>query len=375
MKKAIYAFSGDPVTFGHVDITERASKIFDEVIVAIGTNPLKNCIFTTDEREAMARKAFSHLSNVTVTSFRGLLADFAYENDVSVIIRGLRNSEDFNFELMLHQLSESQVNGIETFLLPCKQDLAHVSSSAAKALQLEQGLVHEYVPLSVKQKLEERISGQLLIGVTGEPGSGKSYFCDKMKTLCEAEKMKVHLVKMDKLAHDILERSTDALYIQLRKKLIELFGKEIQTDNGFIDSAKLGTIIFSDRDKLDAFNQLIHAPLLLKLRREIYGKRGLILIESALFAELQSLYLCNNYLVVTNCSRQTQRERLLLRGYTEEKICRRLECQFPFKKKVDYIRQHIAADRFGKVFLVENATEDIPNVFEIVNKLMPALVF
>lgn len=375
MKKAIYAFTGDPVTFGHVDITQRAAKIFDEVIVAIGNNPLKNCIFMVDERIKMAQEAFAHVSNVSVTSFRGLLADFAFENDVQVIIRGLRNSEDFNFELMLHQLGESQVRGIETFLIPCKQELSHVSSSAAKALQLEQGFIHEYVPLNVKQRLEERISGQLIIGVTGEIGSGKSHFCDTMKAICEAQKVKVHVVKLDALGHDILERSTDAIYVHLRQKMVKQFGGAIETAGGFINKTKLGEIIFNDKEKLQAFNALIYPPLLLKLRREIYGKRGLILIESALFAEFQSLYLCNNHIVLMQREKTAQLNALGERGYNAEKIKRYLQCQFSFDKKLDYIQQRIAADHFGKVYVCGNSDEDAPGIFSEIFAMLPSLVF
>src|SRR6478735_5475633 len=99
MNRAIYAFSGDPITFGHLDIIERAAKIFDELIVAIGVNPSKKYLFTLEERAQMAKAATAHIPNSKVIYFYGLLVDYAYENNISTIIRGLRNSEDFNFEI------------------------------------------------------------------------------------------------------------------------------------------------------------------------------------------------------------------------------------------------------------------------------------
>ncbi|MDB5281494.1 MAG: Multifunctional fusion protein [Bacteroidota bacterium] len=373
MKKAIYAFSGDPITIGHMDLIERASKVFDEVIAAIGANPGKQYIFGLDERVKLAQDALAHLPNVSVTSFTGLLADFAYENDVRVIIRGLRNSEDFNFELMLHQLGESQVEGIETFLLPCKQQLAHISSSAAKALQLEQGLIHEFVPMNVKQKLEERISGQLIIGVTGEAASGKSEMVKKILAIAEREGAKAFSVDFDKLGHRILERSTEAVYRNFRARLITQFGDEIRTGDDFIDSKKLGEKIFAEENVLQEFNKLIYPPLLLLLRKELYHKRGLILIESSLLAETNSLFYCNNHVIVTKCTRNKQLERLKARSYSDEKISQRLRAQFSFDKKVETIQAQIKKDRFGRLIVSENAEEEAETIFKSLQPLLPAM--
>src|SRR6476659_3693204 len=123
MRKAIYAFSGDPITFGHLDIIERAAKVFDELVVAIGVNPAKKYLFTLEERTALAKKATCHIPNIKVVYFKGLLVDYAYENNIQTIIRGLRNSEDFNFELMFHQVGESQKVNIDTFFIPSRQEL------------------------------------------------------------------------------------------------------------------------------------------------------------------------------------------------------------------------------------------------------------
>ena len=373
MSKAIYAFSGDPITFGHIDIIERASKIFDEVIAAIGVNPGKQYLFGTNERVELASDAVKHLANVTVTSFTGLLADFAYENDVHVIIRGLRNSEDFNFELMLHQIGETQAQGIETFLMPCRQQLAHVSSGAVKALQLEQGLIYEYVPLNVKQKLENRISGQLVIGVTGEAGSGKSYLVNKLLELAAREDVKAFTVDLDKLAHGILERSTEPVYVNFRKKLVAHFGEEISSENGFINSRLLGQKIFSNATWLQQFNQMIYAPLVLQLRKEIYHKRGLILLESALLAETNSLFYCNNHVIAVSSPRAIQIDRLKARGYSEEKISHLLDAQFNFEQKVEAIENRITNDGFGKLYIANSYENDAEQIFKRISALLPAL--
>jgi pantetheine-phosphate adenylyltransferase len=132
MKTAIYPFSGDPITFGHIDIIFRSAKIFDQVIAAIGINPLKEYLFTLDERLEMARAALKDLTNVEVAGYTGLLADFAAEHNTNIIIRGIRNAEDFDYEWAINQINNSIDSSLETFWMPCRQDKADISSSLVK---------------------------------------------------------------------------------------------------------------------------------------------------------------------------------------------------------------------------------------------------
>lgn len=132
MKTVICPFSGDPITYGHIDIIERSAQIFDHVIAAIGVNPLKQYLFTIDERLKMAKEALAHLKNVSVASYEGLLADFARQNGTHITVRGLRNAEDFTYEWTIHQINESIDHEMETFWLPCKPEKEQISSSAVK---------------------------------------------------------------------------------------------------------------------------------------------------------------------------------------------------------------------------------------------------
>ena len=173
-KKAMYAFSGDPITYGHIDIIARASSAFDHVVAGIGANPDKKYMFNLEERTEMAKRSLTRFKNVEVASFQGLLVDYAYEQGIEVIVKGVRNAADFDYENVLHEVGVSQKLGIDTHILFARPELAHVSSSAVKSIQKEQGLIHEYVPLYVKQCLEARMSEQYIVGVTGEIGAGKS---------------------------------------------------------------------------------------------------------------------------------------------------------------------------------------------------------
>lgn len=203
MTTAIYPFSGDPITYGHIDIIERGAKIFSRVIVAFGLNPSKKYLFSLDQKIWMAKKALAHIDNVEVVSFSGLLVDFAYEQGASCTFKGLRDGVDFDYEVELHYIGESQGLEIETVLIPAKQDKTHLSSSNVKALQKEQGLIHSYVPLHVKQSLEHSISNQLIVGVTGNSGSGKSTLCRRIGTY--SNYFETHHIDVDVLVHQIYD--------------------------------------------------------------------------------------------------------------------------------------------------------------------------
>ena len=114
MRTAIYPGSFDPVTYGHIDIIERSAKVFDKLIVAVLVNSAKKPLFTTQEKVDMIRKATSHLDNVEVVSFSGLLVDFAKEQGASVSVRGLRAVTDFEYEIQIAQTNAKLNKDLDT---------------------------------------------------------------------------------------------------------------------------------------------------------------------------------------------------------------------------------------------------------------------
>ena len=141
MRKAIYALSGDPIHKGHIDMVRRATQVFDEVVVGIGANPEKSYLFSLEERMEMTRRALSQIPQAVVIAFEGLLVDYAYEQGIHVIVKGVRNANDFDYENILHLVGESQELGVDTYVLFARPELMHVSSSVIKALQKEEGFI------------------------------------------------------------------------------------------------------------------------------------------------------------------------------------------------------------------------------------------
>ncbi len=357
MKKAIYVFSGDPITFGHIDIIKRASGTFDEVIVGIGSNPDKKYMFSLEERTLMAERSLEGIKNVHVKPFAGLLVDFAYEQDVSVIVKGVRNSQDFAYEHFLHQQGESQKLGIDTFILFARPELSHISSSAVKALQKENGFIQGYVPLYVKQALEAKMARQYIIGITGEIGTGKSYLSTELIVAGKKMGIETHHIDLDLIGQQILEELTEPKYHKIREQLIDCFGKEVKNTDGMINRKKLGQVIYNSTTALAKFNSIMSQPVLVRLKRELYGKSGLIILNSSLLIESGTIQHCNNNVILLQCSKQIQEERLLKRGLTKAQIQRRLDSQYSTLEKKKNIENTIKSSNHGRLWVIDSNEE------------------
>ena len=132
-RRALIAGSFDPITIGHYDIIKRASDMFDELFVVVFDNRVKQSMYPAEERAEMVRRSCEDIGNVTVDISHDLLADYVKENDIDVIVKGVRNSTDFDYE---HQLSiiNYTLCGVETILLPAKGELGYVSSTMVRDL-------------------------------------------------------------------------------------------------------------------------------------------------------------------------------------------------------------------------------------------------
>ena len=157
MRRAVCPGSFDPVTNGHIDIVGRASKLFDEVVVAVGVNASKNRLFTAEERLEMLREVCAGLPNVTVSSFTGLIVDFCREIDAHAIVKGLRGGNDYEYELPMAQMN-AHLTGVETVFVPTTAALGYVSSSLVKEVAAFGGDVAGLVPDTVHARLRARLA-------------------------------------------------------------------------------------------------------------------------------------------------------------------------------------------------------------------------
>jgi len=159
MKRAVCPGSFDPITFGHLDIIERASGQFDEVVVAVLENRTKASLFSVEERMDMIRKTTSKFPNVKVDSWHGLLVDFCKENSIQAIVKGLRAVTDFDYELQMAQVN-LQGSGVETMFMATAPTHSFLSSSIVKELAHFGGDVSSMVPGVVNDALKARVAGK-----------------------------------------------------------------------------------------------------------------------------------------------------------------------------------------------------------------------
>ena len=154
---AMYPGTFDPITLGHEDLVRRATRLFDRVVVAIADNPgSKKPMFTTDERVAMAASALGDIDGVEVMGYQGLTVDFARDNGLSVIIRGLRAVSDFEYEFQLANMNRHLTDEVETAFLTPTEKYTFISSSLVREVAELGGDVSEFVSPKVRLALLER---------------------------------------------------------------------------------------------------------------------------------------------------------------------------------------------------------------------------
>jgi pantetheine-phosphate adenylyltransferase len=157
MRIAVYPGSFDPLTNGHLDVVQRAAKLFDRVIIAVARNEAKHPLFTVEERRAMAATATRHLPNVQVDAFDGLLVDYVENQGGQAIIRGLRAVSDFEFEFQLALMNRSLRESIETIFMMPKDTYTFISSRIVKEIARLGGDVSAFVPPNVAEQLQGKM--------------------------------------------------------------------------------------------------------------------------------------------------------------------------------------------------------------------------
>lgn len=155
---AMYPGTFDPITLGHEDLVRRACRLFDKVVVAIAANPGKEPMFTLDERVDLAKTVLSEFDNVEVSGYDGLTVDFAKDNGLAVIVRGLRAISDFEYEFQLANMNRHLTDEVETAFLTPTETYTYISSSLVREIASMGGNISEFVSPEVREALMERTS-------------------------------------------------------------------------------------------------------------------------------------------------------------------------------------------------------------------------
>ncbi|WP_093146677.1 pantetheine-phosphate adenylyltransferase [Saccharopolyspora antimicrobica] len=157
MRRAVCPGSYDPVTNGHLDIIERSSKLFDEVVVAVLINKSKKSLFSVEERLDMLREVTEPWPNVRIDAWHGLLVDYCRTNGIGAIVKGLRAVSDFDYELQMAQMNQ-QLSGVETMFMSTNPQYSFLASSLVKEVATYGGDVSNLVPPRIEQRLRQRLA-------------------------------------------------------------------------------------------------------------------------------------------------------------------------------------------------------------------------
>jgi len=158
LKIGVYPGSFDPVTNGHLDIIERASKIFDKLIVAVLVNPNKTPVFDIEERVELLKETTEHLPNVEIKAFKGLLIDFMKQENAKVIVKGLRAVSDFEYEFQMALLNKKLEPSIETIFMMTNSKYSYLSSSMVKEVARFGGCIEDLVPEKIAKKVMKKLN-------------------------------------------------------------------------------------------------------------------------------------------------------------------------------------------------------------------------
>jgi pantetheine-phosphate adenylyltransferase len=153
---AIYAGSFDPPTNGHLDLVDRASKLFPRVVVALGQHPTRSPLFTVPERVALLQQVCAHMKNVEIALFDGLLVDYAHKIGAQIIVRGLRAATDFEYELQIAHANADLAPDVDTVFLPTRTNYGFISASLVREIASHGGDVSRYAPKAVCEALVKK---------------------------------------------------------------------------------------------------------------------------------------------------------------------------------------------------------------------------
>ena len=356
-EQAVYPLSADPIQYGHINVIERALKVFGRIIVTIGNNAKKKYTFSIEERTDMASRALAHLGDrVLVLPFYGLLVDFVRSQDIKIILRGVRNSViDFDFESIINQVNYNLDKEIESYILFSDPKYSHISSSTVKELTQAYSLeIHKYVPFPVKKKLERKLLNQMRIGITGEIGAGKSYV-DKIFVECiRANDIPCYSIDLDSIGKRILTELDTPLAVRTRAEVRALLWGDLYPKDHPVSIGR-DSVLWSQPSYLQRFNEIMTQPFLIEIASALRGLEGIIFINSAVFAEQGISYLCNNEVVLISADLEVRRTRLKERGYSSEEILKRIDSQYSSERKKAIIEGEISKARHGWLVELDNS--------------------
>lgn len=365
-RRGLFALSADPITNGHLSLIELAVQQCDELIVLVANNDAKkeDYAFTLAERTQMVQRAVELFGfgeqRVRVLPTTGLLTDVFVQEECDVIFRGLRHDYDrINEEeqMALYTLIQPRVADRFVFL-NTPHPYTHISSSWVKSFARLQVDISPYVPVLVKQAIEERVCHQFKIGITGTLAVGKSTVARRLVAQFQEEGYEAHHIDIDILLHEFYQEDSAAADT-VRQQLAQRFGQQVLSKNSKeVNRPALAQQLFSASATQETIHwaQNLVVPHVERIyRNRICDLRGIIFVEWAQLAEMHMHHWVNNNVIVVDSPQQ--REFAAQRGLTQEYIDGCKKFQWSTEQKIAALQAAIDTDGSGNITRYTNKQE------------------
>lgn len=383
--RGLVALSADPVHFGHLDLLERAAAKCGELVVLVANNDRKlgSYAFTLDERTAMVERAARErgIGNVRVVGSSGLLVDVYLREGCDCLFRGVRNEKDIDFEEEQAVLNRMILPTLEIDFIQADPKLKLVSSTMVKIFVQLQLDVDRFVPMFVKQALEERLLGQYRITVTGGIAVGKSWVAAELARLARDAGAQATHVNVDQLLRDLYDEPSNGAQ-QVRDKLASCLGDAILTpDRRGVDRKRLAEALFvSGAEGPRQFVTDLTMPHVARnYRAALAPLKGLVVVEWAQTAEMDMGAWTNNNVVVVGS--ETREAFRVMRNIPKDRFEVMNEIQWSADRKAAMLSERAGRDKSGTVIRHSNdlkldkaeAERDLAGLFGQVKALFPKL--
>lgn len=363
--RALVALSADPLTLGHLDLILKAKAASKELIVLISTNDLKkdSYTFSLEERYNMVVRAINDkgIKDVRVIKSNGILADIYLEYGCDSLIRGIRNESDRAYEEAQMEFHKTILPSMKVAYFNCNKKYKIVSSSAMKAWTEHYIDTSEYVPLFIKQQMEERISGQYKIAITGRMATGKSWVARELAHALKWKRFSSKIIGVDDLLYSLYtedSRGAENLRQDINNLIQDAGGPNIiLSDTVGLDCKALSSFIFSEKaDLLPVIEQLTAPHIMRKYREALKNFKGVVILEWAQIAEMHLGKMTNNNVIVVD---SPDHERLINNRKIDPKTyAARSKHQWSADVKIEELTAQIKIDHAGEVIRYSNTLEN-----------------
>lgn len=349
LRERVYPGSFDPFTLWHLSVirSQLKSNPWEYISVLISSNPDKKTMFSSNERVFLAEKSIPDdiVSRLKIIPYDWVIADYIYENRSGWVIKWLRNTKDFEYEMNIAKASNRFSWEVNTVFLPqLDSELDIVSSSSLKMLAYYWWDIKWFANPLTLEAVRMKLFSKLILWVTWSIGSGKSTYCRNIESYSQNQNLPIHYINLDLIWREIHERKDLAIFQNIRNQIADKFWNWVLFPNGTTNRKKLWEFVFSSSKYLDELMDIMLEPMLHFLRKKLQDLPEwdwIVLVEWAIITERKLTYLFDENMLDITIPEDLQYKRVKERdNLDDEQIRRRLATQLQNKDREEVIMRN-----------------------------------